>query len=152
MKPRAAVVLILDDKIALIERHRAGSHYYVFPGGKIEARESPVEAALREAKEELGLEVSIGQMVAEIWYQGVPQYYFLATRAGGRFGSGTGNEMNNTADSEKGSYYPIWLLIDELKNLPILPKLMADFVTRCWPNSWPEKPFTVIDRPPDTSI
>lgn len=78
MKARAAIILILEDKIALIERYRRGVHYFVFPGGKIDEGETPAQAAKRETKEELGLEVEIGRMVAEVWYLGSPQYYFSA--------------------------------------------------------------------------
>ena len=87
MKPRAAVVLIQNDKIALIERYRSGKHYLVFPGGKIEAGEIAAFAAKREIKEELGLDVEIGQMVAEVWYEETPQYYFLGHAIGGQFRS-----------------------------------------------------------------
>jgi 8-oxo-dGTP diphosphatase len=68
VKARAAVVLICTDKIALIERHRNGRHYYVFPGGKVEAGETPARAAAREAEEELGLVVKIERTIPCIFY------------------------------------------------------------------------------------
>ena len=36
MRTRAGVVLIQGDKVALIERHRAGLDYLVFPGGGVD--------------------------------------------------------------------------------------------------------------------
>jgi 8-oxo-dGTP diphosphatase len=36
MRTRAGIILIEDDKVALIERHRAGLDYYVFPGGGVD--------------------------------------------------------------------------------------------------------------------
>jgi len=149
MKARAAVILIQNDKIVLIERHRSGRHYFVFPGGKIEAGETPAIAAQREIKEELGLEVKIGLMVAEVWYQGTPQYYFLAYRTGGQFGHGTGTEMSSPLDSEKGSYHPIWLRIDDLPKHQVLPKLVAEFVWKSHHTRWSEHPLVVTDRQPD---
>ena len=68
MKPRAAVILIKGTEIALIERYRSGMHYYVFPGGKIKSHETASSAAARETWEELGLQVHIEQMIAEVWY------------------------------------------------------------------------------------
>jgi len=41
MRTRAGIVLIQDGKVALIERHRAGLHYFVFPGGGVDEGESP---------------------------------------------------------------------------------------------------------------
>jgi 8-oxo-dGTP diphosphatase len=147
LKPRAAVILIQNDKIVLIERHRSGRHYFVFPGGKIKAGESPAAAAKREIMEELGLEVKIGQMVAEVWYEGSPQYYFLADRTGGQFGHGTGAEMSSPIESEKGSYHPIWLRMDDLLKHQVLPKLVADFVWKSHHSRWPENPLVVTDSP-----
>jgi 8-oxo-dGTP diphosphatase len=152
MKARAAVILIQNDKIVLIERHRSGKHYFVFPGGKIEAGETPAGAAKREIMEELGLEVKIGLMVAEVWYQGTPQYHFLADRTGGQFGHGTGTEMNSTLDSEKGSYHPVWLRMDDLPRYQVLPKLVAEFVWKSHHSKWPDQPLVVTDRLPDELV
>ncbi len=149
MKARAAVILIQDDKIAMIERHRSGRYYFVFTGGKIEAGETPAITARREAQEELGLEVSIGSLVAEVWYLGKPQYYFLADTIRGEFGHGTGREMASLAGSAKGSHLPLWMPLSDVTRLPVLPKLMADFVAKSYPSAWPTSPLVVTDQPPD---
>ena len=152
MKPRAAIILIEKDKIALIKRYRSRNQYLVFPGGKVKINETPVEAAAREAEEELGLKTTIGKMVAEVWYLGAPQYYFLASSTGGEFGQGAGREMNNAPDSEKGSYLPIWVNVDSILDLPVLPRLMAEFVWKSFHEEWPESPLTVTDTLPEGSI
>jgi 8-oxo-dGTP pyrophosphatase MutT (NUDIX family) len=149
VKARAAVVLIQNDRIALIERKRFGRHYFTFPGGKIKIDESNTEAASREAWEELGLVLKIGVMVAEIWYLGTPQYYFLAESIGGEFGLGIGAEMSSSRDSEKGSYLPIWLEINKLVDEPVLPNTMSRYVWKSYHEGWPEKPLVITDQPPD---
>lgn len=149
MKSRAAAILIVNDKIALIERYRSGRRYLVFPGGKIKKSEHPIEAAAREAAEELGLKMSIGRMVAEIWYQGTPQYYFLAEAREGQFGKGIGSEMNSHPDSEKGSYLPVWVEVGTLLDIPLLPRRMAEFVWKSYHEGWPAAPLVVIDSIPD---
>ena len=78
MRTRAGIVLIEDNKVALIERHRAGLDYFVFPGGGVDDGETPEEAAVREAMEALGVEVVIMQKVAEIHLDTSTQVYFLA--------------------------------------------------------------------------
>ena len=77
MRTRAGVVLIEDNKVALIERHRAGLDYFVFPGGGVDEGETPEQGAIREAMEELGVEVAIRQKVAIIHFGQSTQIYFL---------------------------------------------------------------------------
>jgi 8-oxo-dGTP pyrophosphatase MutT (NUDIX family) len=149
VKARAAVIIIENDKIALIKRYRLSRHYFVFPGGKIKTDETPVEAAAREAEEELGLKVIIGSMVAEVWYQGTPQYYFLAESVDGQFGQGSGAEMNSPPDSEKGSYLPVWVNIDTLLDHPLLPKPMAEFIWESYHEGWPDTPLLATDSFPE---
>jgi 8-oxo-dGTP diphosphatase len=149
VKARAAVVLIQNDRIALIERMRYGKHYFTYPGGKVKIDESPKEAASREAWEELGLVLKIGVLVAEIWYKGTPQYYFLAESIQGEFGLGIGAEMSSSSDSEKGSYLPIWLEINKLLDEPVLPNMMSQYVWKSYREGWPEKPLVITDQPPD---
>src|SRR5512144_1331284 len=111
MRIRAGIVLIEGDKVALIERHRAGLHYFVFPGGGVDEGEAPEQAAIREAMEELGIEVAIKQKVAEVQlgYKS-RQFYFLVEQTGGEFGTGTGEEFesSNLDNPQKGIYIPIW--------------------------------------------
>lgn len=54
---RSAVVLVERDRVALIRRTRQGHTYYMFPGGGVELGETDEEAAVREAREELGVDV-----------------------------------------------------------------------------------------------
>jgi 8-oxo-dGTP diphosphatase len=152
MKARAAVILIENDKIALIERYRLGKHYLVFPGGKIESGEIAAFAAQRELKEELGLDIEINQMIAEVWYEETPQFYFLGRTIGGHFGLGTGKEMSSLPESNKGSHHPVWIPVDDLLSQPVFPKLMAEFVLTSHHSGWPEQPLIVTDQPSDDPL
>jgi 8-oxo-dGTP pyrophosphatase MutT (NUDIX family) len=152
VKARAAVVIIENDKIALIERYRSGQHYFVFPGGKVKSGESPIGAAAREAEEELGLKVMIGALVAEIGYLGASQYYFLADPISGQFGNGDGSEMKSLPDSEKGSYHPLWMAMDEIQNIPLLPKIMAEYIVQSYKEGWRENPLKAFDDSPDDLV
>ena len=136
MSYRAAIILLQDDRIALIERHRAGLHYFTFPGGHVEPGETPERAAVREAKEELGLDVSIQRLLAEIWWHARPQYYYLAEAVGGEFGTGTGEEIHHPLP-ERGSYQPVWEPVQGLLDLPVLPRLMAKIVVEAQSADWP---------------
>ncbi|MDQ2800870.1 MAG: NUDIX domain-containing protein, partial [Armatimonadota bacterium] len=60
--PRAAAIIIQNECVALIERHRAGLRYFIFPGGGVDAGETLEEAVVREVREELGLIVRVGPL------------------------------------------------------------------------------------------
>jgi 8-oxo-dGTP diphosphatase len=137
MSYRAAIILLQDDKIALIERQRAGLHYFTFPGGHVEPGETPEQAAVREAREELGLDVSIQRLLAEIWWHDKPQFYYLVEAIGGKFGTGTGDEIQHS-QHKKGSYKPVWVLVQELLDLPVLPRSFAKMVLKAQSAGWPD--------------
>ncbi len=137
MSYRAAVVLIEKGQLAMIERHRQGQHYFTFPGGHVEPGETPEHAAVREAEEELGLQVNVKKLLAEIWWHDKPQYYYLAETVGGKFGSGQGEEILHPIP-DKGSYEPVWVPLTSLLDNPVRPVSMAEIVVRAQSEGWPE--------------
>ena len=139
MRTRAGIVLIEDDKVALIERHRAGLEYFVFPGGGVDEGETPEQAAVREAMEELGVEVVVKQKVAEIQIETSRQIYFLVERVGGEFGTGTGEEFTDSdpSDPSEGIYVPVWMPIQELPlHGNIYPVELVEIVVKSKREGW----------------
>ena len=133
MRNRAGVILIESGKVALIERYRAGSHYFVFPGGGVDEGEMPEQAAVREAEEELGLQVRIQQKIIEMNYGESHHYYFLVERVSGEFGTGTGEEYTNADPNnpQEGTYLPIWMPMDELpQHKNIFPEDVSAWVQK----------------------
>ena len=61
---------IFDDAGRLLAAQRAAPARYAglweFPGGKVEAGESPQAALARECREELGIEIKVGTLVGEV--------------------------------------------------------------------------------------
>ena len=151
MRIRAGIVLIQDEKVALIERHRAGIDYYVFPGGGVDEGETPEHAAVREAMEELGIEVAIQQKIAEIQLgQKSRQVYFLVEQTGGEFGTGVGEEYTDAdPDSpEEGVYIPIWMPITELSlRQNIHPADVAKLVVKSLTEGWAETAPISFEEP-----
>lgn len=117
MRDRGSVILIENNKVALIKRTREDAVYYVFPGGGIEEDETPEMGAVREAFEELGVRVQLNELLATVFYNGT-QYFFLADILEGTFGTGEGEEFHNEL---RGSYLPIWVDIEDLPNLDVKP-------------------------------
>jgi 8-oxo-dGTP diphosphatase len=134
-RPNARVIIIQEDQIALLERHRQGEHYFVFPGGGIDPGETPEQAAVREAREETGLEVVLDRLVAEVNFRGNRQYFYLAHPVGGAIGSGDGPEMSQPPSAKSGSYLARWITLRELSTLRVLPALIAELALQhpAWP-------------------
>ena len=63
MRLCAGVVIFNEVGQVLLIKENYGQHRYGLPGGRVEPGERPEEAAAREALEETGLEVEIGDLV-----------------------------------------------------------------------------------------
>ena len=65
VRDSARSIIIRDNKVAMIHSRKYG--YYKFPGGGIEKGETPMQAMIRETREETGL-VVIPETVKEFGY------------------------------------------------------------------------------------
>ena len=117
MKHSGRVILLKDDEVLLIKRVKNDRTYYVFPGGKAEVGETPEMTAMREAYEELGVQVALGDCFETVRFSEVQQYYFLATIVGGELGTGQAEEFT----TGEGTYELEWLCVETLSNYLIIP-------------------------------
>lgn len=125
LRTRAAVVLRDDDRrVALIRRVRDGRTYFVFPGGGIEPGETPADAAVREAHEELGVRVILGPRLLIEETNGHTVHYFSASIVGGEFGTGTGADM-----SDGDTHEPLWMAVADLPHYRVYPRALAAILT-----------------------
>jgi 8-oxo-dGTP pyrophosphatase MutT (NUDIX family) len=138
MRIRAGCILIEHGRVALIERHRAGRHYFTFPGGGVDVGEPHEQAAVREMQEELGLQVRVLRRIAEVHFNGNLQPYFLVETISGEFGSGTGDEFC-AYDPMYGSYHPLWMPVTEILNNNVVPHELAQLVFQSVERGWPEE-------------
>lgn len=125
MRRRAGVVILVANKVAVIKRVKSIDTYYVVPGGQMEVGETIEEAAIREAKEELGVDVELVEKLVDIEYNGM-QYYFSARIVGGEFGQGTGEEF--TKGEEHGSYEAVWLDIEQVDAVDFRPIEIVSYI------------------------
>ncbi len=87
----SAGVVIEEGRVLLTQR-KAGSHLeglWEFPGGKVESGEDPREALARELREELGIRVTVGDIIDVTFHRyedadkAVLLLFFEATRTPG---------------------------------------------------------------------
>ena len=138
MRKRAGIILIHDGKLALMERHKQGRHYFAYPGGGVDDGETDEQAAVREAWEELGIRVEVVQKAAEILRTGRrDQVYFLVNWVDGEFGTGTGEEYEEV-DEEHGTYNPLWMPLEEVMVKNVVPRQLAELTVRSHQDGWGE--------------
>ena len=70
-----------------------GHTYFAFPGDDIRAGEAPADAAVREAREELGVRVVLGPRLLIEELNGQTVHYFSALIVDGELGSGTADPV-----------------------------------------------------------
>lgn len=146
MRNRAGIILIHDGKLALIERHKQGRHYFAFPGGGVDEGETDEQAAVREAEEELGIRVEIVHRAAEVLRNGRrKQVYFLVTWASGEFGTGTGEEYGEP-DEINGTYEPVWMPLEEILVKNVVPRGLAEVVHRSNREGWNKEMKTILEN------
>jgi len=125
-------VIVRDGCIALIRRVRDGHTYFLFPGGGVEAGETPEQAALREAVEELGVEVELGEVVHEESFGGTRFVYYDAWIVGGSYGTGKWPDHAARSDLERaraGTYEAVWIALEQLPRLDVRPSALAAMLT-----------------------
>lgn len=76
MRNRSVAFVIRDKKILVEKLCYGGRTFYSIPGGGIEDGETPEAAAIRELKEECGLDGVIKKKLAELYNNGRTEFSF----------------------------------------------------------------------------
>lgn len=94
------IILDEDNNMLMIRQHHENKDIWMVPGGGIEEDESSIEAAVREVKEETGLDVEIGRLiwhVEEVSDRGQRFVNFFTGKiAGGNLALGEDPEFDET--------------------------------------------------------
>jgi 8-oxo-dGTP pyrophosphatase MutT (NUDIX family) len=70
----ADALIVRDDTVLL--GHRMDHDLWVFPGGTVESGESPWDAVVREAAEEVGVHASVIRLLGVAWQPGPNELVF----------------------------------------------------------------------------
>jgi ADP-ribose pyrophosphatase YjhB (NUDIX family) len=81
---------------------------------------------VREAHEELGVSVDLGDLIFVAHRDGRERRYYLASIAGGTFGTGRGTEMMTSGKTAKGTYRPVWVDLTSLTELDVRPQGLSE--------------------------
>ena len=70
-----AALIVKDDKVFATQRGYGDyKDWWEFPGGKVEAGETPEEALAREIREELAADISVGEYLTTVEYE-YPEFH-----------------------------------------------------------------------------
>lgn len=121
IKTRASVLIKNKGKVLLIHRIKNNFEYFVLPGGSVEEGENEEEAAIREAKEETGLDVIIEK---KLWQfhndvDNRKHCYFLVTKYSGQLELGS-PEIERVTELNK--YFLEWHDLQEFSDIKFFPE------------------------------
>lgn len=133
---RAGIIIYnpLLDKLLLIHRWKDGQEYFVIPGGTIEPEERPLEAALREIKEEVDLTFSADKLRTAFSFnnQGKEEHYFYTDLSTADTPLMQGEEVQRS--SRQNIYQPEWVSLRDIDSHNLRPEslksLLLEFLTQ----------------------
>lgn len=131
--PHAHVVVrVSADEIILVRRVRQGRVYYIVPGVAVADGETPGVAATRAAREELGIDVEIEEMLYAQAFSGVDHFFFMATAQSDPADNGPSPDHDDfELDAElEGSHEIARLRIGALRAYDVRPWAIAQRVSR----------------------
>jgi 8-oxo-dGTP diphosphatase len=119
-----AVVRDETGRLLLVRRgHEPGLGAWSLPGGRIEPGESAAEAAVREVREETGLDVAVGDLLGTVDLPGGYRVRdFAATVTGGELRAGDDADDARWCTPDEVSLLELSAgLLDELRRMGAMP-------------------------------
>lgn len=158
---QAARIILFDshDRILLISGHDfsdASHRWWFTPGGGIKAGENPQVAALRELKEETGIELNITQLTGPVLYRESllkfhslwaiqAEQYFLARLDQDTLApNASGWTLSEKQLLDELSWIPVSELASLNQQQTIYPTKLADFASK-WLAGWDGSVHTLYD-------
>lgn len=114
MRNRATIFILDKDTVLLIHRLKNGKEYYVVPGGGIEPGETETQAAIREAKEETGLDIMLSEKIGEHATDEGCEYFYVAKSWSGTLALGGPEALRQSPTND---YKLEWIPIERLDDI-----------------------------------
>lgn len=144
-----AIIFNNDGKLLMVERHKDGNHYFVLPGGHVDAGESPEEAVVREVQEETGLHVTVSKLLytsSDDKYQN-DQKIYLCEYHGGEPELQPGSIEARLQDAgEPQEWKPAWFDFDDVRGQVVYPIGLLRYLEEDRAINYHHNPYKIIER------
>ncbi|WP_010094368.1 NUDIX hydrolase [Ornithinibacillus scapharcae] len=128
---RTGVILIDKDRVLLHQKE--GDDFWALPGGRVSMFESSMDSAVREIREEIGVEIMVDRMLwhtenfflfEEKKFHEIADYY-VATICGNEIQQ---KDVFEGIEGEETLIYK-WFPIEDLKNVELYPEFLREGIS-----------------------
>jgi 8-oxo-dGTP diphosphatase len=141
--PRAArAIVVHNQNILLMERHKDGDNYYTLPGGGIDSGETADGAVVREIKEETNLSIKLQRAVfiedaGELYGM---QFIFFADYVSGDMMLRKDSIEEWLNKNTNTVYKPVWMPVSKFARLPFRSHVLQQAILKGLREGWPQQP------------
>ncbi len=125
LRHRVAVFIIDHGRILLLYRFKDGKEYYAVPGGGMKSGETEGQTAVREIKEETGLDIILGKKIDSLKINDSLESFYIADSFKGEPRLG-GPEVKR--QSPDNIYHLEWIPLTVLDNIPFRTEIKNIFL------------------------
>jgi ADP-ribose pyrophosphatase YjhB (NUDIX family) len=139
-------IVLHNNHILLIERHKRGSHYFSIPGGRMEPGETPEMACVREIFEETSIDALPTKEVFTL-IGGDPEHHiYLCEYVSGEPQLGLDTEEYRLTQGGEDTYEPKWIPLDDLPALELAPSFTKLLLLNALKNGFPDDALIHVER------
>ncbi len=133
-------IVIHDEKLLLLRNHYPEGEFYGFPGGRQEPFETLEECAVRETKEEAGIDCRVTKpLYLDEFMKGEEKHlvtlFFLLEPLDP---AQKPDHTNNPDREERKIQEALWVPIEKLKGLRLRPDTFVDLLLKDWRAGFPD--------------
>ena len=133
---RARFILPINGKIVFIHRitTKNPEGYYILPGGGVDPGETPETTLLREAREEINMEIRPQKLLFIAMHEDTngkhTQLFYTCERISGELSLGQGIENTSEWQMEHGTHTPVLVDPADIPSLTIHPRVTKDYLVK----------------------